>query len=98
MHYLSCIVFSHSKSDLYSQPTAGILKRTSIYYSKPKTQPAATGQPHSFTNSSQVTVSPLKPRNVDTSRPQARSCMRKQVAWADQGTSMSNHNVVKVTL
>ncbi|KAJ7380221.1 hypothetical protein OS493_010936 [Desmophyllum pertusum] len=56
--------------------------RNSIYFTRPPTQHAA-GVPSSTT---QVVVSPLKPRNVDfvPARSQAVSSAKKQVAWADE--------------
>ncbi|XP_020614832.1 uncharacterized protein LOC110052986, partial [Orbicella faveolata] len=82
-----------SNSELaITQPSEGILKRTSIYYTRPPPQNAAGASSsvskHCPTPStSQTTVCPLKPRNVDiapAASSQVASCARKQVAWADE--------------
>ena len=96
---------SSSKSGMPGHTTAGILKRTSIYYTGPTTQ-HAPGAPRTIARScctpttSQVAVSPLKPRNIESvpPRPQAGSWLKKQVAWADQGKSDSSLVVSTLSL
>ena len=85
----------HSSSELaITQPSEEIVKRTSIYYTRPPPQ-NATGASRSVSklcttpSTSQTTAWSLKPRNVDVApaaRSQVASCARKKVAWADEGT------------
>ena len=71
----------------------GILKRDSIYYTGPRTNKCPTRPPHPVTTASapytQTAVSPLKTRNVDSSKCPPGSSVKKQVAWADQGNDES---------
>ena len=84
---IKAVSLFHSQSDIPGQSNTGIIKRTSIYYTRSKTQPVAEASlsVSSIAPSTRIAVSPLKPCNVDTTKPQATSSVRKQVAWADQG-------------
>lgn len=75
-----------------------MIKRTSIYYTGPKTQPVAETSlsVSSIAPSTRIALSPLKPCNIDTTKPQVTSSVRKQVAWADQGNDWLASIIVHV--
>ena len=81
--------FSYSESGISGQ-TAGI--RTSIYYTRPTIQRDVTASgiaPRTCDTStkSRPPLTPLQPSNVDSTSAisQPGSCIKKKVAWADQG-------------
>ena len=79
----------YSESGISGQ-TAGI--RTSIYYTRPTIQRDVTASgiaPRTCDTStkSRPPLTPLQPSNVDSTSAtsQSGSCIKKKVAWADQG-------------
>ena len=81
--------FSYSESGISGQ-TAGI--RTSIYYTRPTIQRDVTASgiaPRTCDTSTEARppLTPLQPSNVDITSAifQPGSCIKKKVAWADQG-------------
>ena len=92
----SFLFFSYSESDISGQ-TTGI--RTSIYYTRPTIQrdvtaPVIAPRTCDTTTKSRPPLTPLQPSNVDSTSAisQSGSCIKKKVAWADQGKqSLFNH-------
>ena len=81
--------FPYSESGISGQ-TAGI--RTSIYYTRPTIQRDVTASgiaPRTCDTSTKARppLTPLQPSNVDITSAisQPGSCIKKKVAWADQG-------------
>lgn len=78
-----------SKSGLTTHLAEGTAKRTSIYYTGPSTQHALEVSSRVFRTprAALTNASSLKQRQVDNAlaTSQASSCVKKQVAWADEG-------------
>lgn len=77
-----------SKSGLTTHLAEGTAKRTSIYYTGPPTQHALEASSRVFRTprAALTNASSLKQRQVDNAlaTSQASSCVKKQVAWADE--------------
>lgn len=76
-----------SKSGLTTHLAEGTAKRTSIYYTGPPTQHALEASSRVFRTprAALTNASSLKQRDNALAASQASSCVKKQVAWADEG-------------
>lgn len=76
-----------SKSGLTTHLAEGTAKRTSIYYTGPSTQHALEASSRVFRTprAALTNASSLKQLDNALAASQASSCVKKQVAWADEG-------------